>query len=391
MGRRGESKEEDAPCKPGYQNQFDNEPSSEEEESSDEDDVEAPRESSRQSQSKTAPNSQQQQQMRQSQQCGNPQQQQQQQQQQMRQSQQQKGGPPQQQRQSQQRPGGPQQQQQKRGPPPPGGSRGPPPPRGEKNQKFQDVETTGRWGSISKKEMIIVAAVLLAIIGGVVAAIMLLVVVSPDDTPAAPTPPPTAAPSIRAEVAPELQLPVILNAIKSNNHTNTALSPLLPEDLSFYSPDKVADESQPPSVRAMSWILNVDPRDSAPDDPWLVFRYAVVSIYFSFNGEGWIDQSNWLSDENACTWYGIICDRFNNIVTEVDLTSNNLVGTMPAELGLLTDLRSIVLQRNQVTGTIPSELFGNMPVLSILFLNDNNLQGDLAEIEPLRNNGILCK
>jgi hypothetical protein len=64
---------------------------------------------------------------------------------------------------------------------------------------------------------------------------------------------------------------------------------------------------------------------------------------------------------------------------------------MPAELALLTDLRSIVLQRNEITGTIPSEMLGNLPVLSILFLNDNKLQGDLAEIEPLRDNGILCK
>jgi len=63
-----------------------------------------------------------------------------------------------------------------------------------------------------------------------------------------------------------------VQAVQSNSFTNNATSPFMSEDVAFYTADLVTDKTQPPSVRATSWVLNEDPRNPAPSDPWLVLR-----------------------------------------------------------------------------------------------------------------------
>jgi hypothetical protein len=45
-----------------------------------------------------------------------------------------------------------------------------------------------------------------------------------------------------------------------------------------------------------------------------------------------------------------------NSLEELYITNNNLHGTLPTELGLLTELRRIRLHNNQLEGTLPNEL-----------------------------------
>ena len=64
---------------------------------------------------------------------------------------------------------------------------------------------------------------------------------------------------------------------------------------------------------------------------------------------------------------------------------NQLTGTIPAELGSLTNLTSLGLRDNQLTGTIPAEL-GSLTNLTRLTLNDNQLTGTIpAELARLSN------
>lgn len=311
--------------------------------------------------------------------------------------QQSRGPPPQQQEQSrgppQKRTTDPppqQRQSQQKQPPPPGVQK---PEKREKNDKFQDVDKTGQWGQISKREMIIGAGVLVLLLGGIVALIMVFVV-NNDDAPKAPPPPsaspPSMAPSMRPEVDPAVQLPAILEAVESNVYTNASLSLLLSDDVSFYTTDLIEDTAQPPSVRALSWILNEDPRDYPPSSPWLVLRFALASVYYALGGEQWTNQDGWLTDAHACKWHGVYCDRSDTkFIYEIDLTQNNLAGSIPVEVGLLSDIRSLVLTSNQLTGSLPAATLGNMPSLSILFVNNNKLSGDLFELGPLIDNGVL--
>ena len=70
---------------------------------------------------------------------------------------------------------------------------------------------------------------------------------------------------------------------------------------------------------------------------------------------------------------------------ELRLSSNRLTGTIPPELGDLPHLRDLALSANKLTGTIPREL-GRLGNLSSLWLSDNRLTGPIpAELGGLAN------
>ena len=60
----------------------------------------------------------------------------------------------------------------------------------------------------------------------------------------------------------------------------------------------------------------------------------------------------------------------------LDLSDNNLTGSIPPELGGLAGLRVVYLENNSLTGAIPPEL-GNLPNLRLLSLLANNLTGSI--------------
>ena len=60
----------------------------------------------------------------------------------------------------------------------------------------------------------------------------------------------------------------------------------------------------------------------------------------------------------------------------LSLYSNQLTGTIPAELGSLTNLERLYLSYNQLTGTIPPEL-GSLTNLERLYLSYNQLTGTI--------------
>jgi len=58
----------------------------------------------------------------------------------------------------------------------------------------------------------------------------------------------------------------------------------------------------------------------------------------------------------------------------LSLGNNNLNGSIPAELGDLTNLTQLQLPFNQLSGSLPAELC-NLTDLTLLTINNNNLQG----------------
>ena len=71
----------------------------------------------------------------------------------------------------------------------------------------------------------------------------------------------------------------------------------------------------------------------------------------------------------------------------LDLAGNGLTGSIPAELGQLAQLRELYLNANRLTGPIPAEL-GQLAQLQYLRLNHNQLTGllppVLGQLAPLR-------
>jgi hypothetical protein len=55
------------------------------------------------------------------------------------------------------------------------------------------------------------------------------------------------------------------------------------------------------------------------------------------------------------------------------LYNNNLTGTIPTELGLLTNLMNLDLEDNCLTGVVPSEL-GDLPSLDSCLLLPNKVR-----------------
>ncbi len=101
------------------------------------------------------------------------------------------------------------------------------------------------------------------------------------------------------------------------------------------------------------------------------------------------DQSlNWSESISIDSWQGVAIahDR----IVRVDLSSLNLTGTIPSELGNLTGLQSLDLSENELASPIPAQL-GNLNNLESLVLYRNQLTGpiplelgDLGNLHTLR-------
>ncbi len=101
---------------------------------------------------------------------------------------------------------------------------------------------------------------------------------------------------------------------------------------------------------------------------------ALVALYYSTDGDHWLDSSGWLATTTPCSWHGVVCNPGH--VTELHLGSNQLNGTIPASLNALTNLEELWLSSNQLAGDIPPEL-GDLSSLRDLYLNDNVLAGTI--------------
>ena len=111
---------------------------------------------------------------------------------------------------------------------------------------------------------------------------------------------------------------------------------------------------------------------------------ALAALYNSTNGANWSNNTNWLNGD-PCTdnWYGVTCE--NDSVTRLSLSYNQLTGTIPAEIGNLTNLTILSFYNNQLTGTIPTEI-GNLTNLTILSFYNNQLTETIpTEIVNLTN------
>ncbi|CAB9517668.1 LRR receptor-like serine threonine-protein kinase [Seminavis robusta] len=153
--------------------------------------------------------------------------------------------------------------------------------------------------------------------------------------------------------------------------------------------------------------------------------YMLQQVYTAVGGLGWDNSDNWLSEDvSVCGWYGVTCDNIDgqDVVTGLSLANNNLAGLVPSivfylphlkklDLGrnpiwvkfddiqysVLEDLsldetnlaslegiskasnlRTLRLQKNQLSGTIPDELY-TLVNLTVLELSNCGINSQLSE------------
>ncbi len=114
---------------------------------------------------------------------------------------------------------------------------------------------------------------------------------------------------------------------------------------------------------------------------------ALVALYDSTNGENWTHKDNWLTDQPVSTWYGV--KVIDGRVQEIELTSNNLDGPLPNELGKMTALTKFNFAHNKLSGHLPDSLV-NLVHLWFMGLQKNRLSGEIpAWIDQLTSLKLL--
>ena len=210
------------------------------------------------------------------------------------------------------------------------------------------------------------------------------------------------------------------------------------------------DYEDTPQYMALQWLADNDGAALTPEDEFLIQRYALAVLYFSTpshqqdnvtDGGAWSSSTNWLTAKGHCSWFGVLCRRWNGLqvvqesydgngdvfslnltasnlqgnlpsdtllgledlrvldlssnlledtipleigslisLLDVDLSSNGLTGSIPPQVGALTHCRSINLASNYLSSTIPPSI-GGLENLEVLSLYENSLTGDLEGID----------
>ena len=97
-------------------------------------------------------------------------------------------------------------------------------------------------------------------------------------------------------------------------------------------------------------------------------KTALTAFYNATGGASWANNTNWLSDEPLGDWHGVTTSD-DGRVTKLITNNNNLTGSIPAEIGDLSELTTVSLDSNKFTGSIPTEIG------ELTGLNHNRLSG----------------
>ena len=83
---------------------------------------------------------------------------------------------------------------------------------------------------------------------------------------------------------------------------------------------------------------------------------ALTDLYKATNGKNWKKSTNWCTTEPVSSWYGIKCDKQGNIIG-VDLSNNNLSGSLPGSIVALMDsCNYLILGQNNISGAVPQSV-----------------------------------
>jgi Leucine-rich repeat (LRR) protein len=81
--------------------------------------------------------------------------------------------------------------------------------------------------------------------------------------------------------------------------------------------------------------------------------------------KGWSTTNS----NDYCNWNGVKCDSSNNVIS-INLATQSLSGILPSELSTLSQLQSLSLQENKLSGALPS--LANLASLREIYIGTNN-------------------
>lgn len=99
---------------------------------------------------------------------------------------------------------------------------------------------------------------------------------------------------------------------------------------------------------------------------------------------------NWVPKKGSiCNWIGVSCDdslHNHNRVIGLNISNMGLVGTIPPEIGNLSFLVTLDMDKNMFYGVIPPPIF-NLPFLEVMTFKNNSFSGNLP-IHMCKNNSL---
>ncbi|KAK9713581.1 hypothetical protein RND81_06G036900 [Saponaria officinalis] len=117
----------------------------------------------------------------------------------------------------------------------------------------------------------------------------------------------------------------------------------------------------------------------------------LLSFKFSILNDPFHVLATWtVFDDTPCHWHGVSCGPTNEWwtnsgsdsdlgrVTGVSLPGSQLMGTIPANFGLLDRLQTLNLSSNSINGSIPDTLY-SLSTLRVLDVSDNAMSGELSD------------
>eukprot|EP00980_Cylindrotheca_fusiformis_P007640 scaffold1605_cov141-Cylindrotheca_fusiformis.AAC.3 len=227
----------------------------------------------------------------------------------------------------------------------------------------------------------------------------------PSKQPRTPTITPTLAPSLSPTSSP-IRTPTIPPASFNPTKTHTrdpsirpTTSPTVSNHILFdflvqnsFDGGRALGNPSSPQYKAFSWLAKNQNLESYTETRRLQ-RYAMATLYYSTNGDEWLNNKNWLSDGNECGWYSKAgrgpCNAPGSDLINLELDYNNLNGFLPVELGLLSNsLERVVLHggpSEALDGSIPTEV-GYLTNLNLLYMPNNSMTGSFpSEMGRLTN------
>jgi hypothetical protein len=158
--------------------------------------------------------------------------------------------------------------------------------------------------------------------------------------------------------------------------------------LTAISGASVFQDETTPQYQTAYWMAANDPAnlDFALNSFEIVKeRYIVSLLYFSTSGEDWRKDEEFLSETDVCQWGGVYCDSTTLLVDGLDLSRNDLDGTLPAEIASISGLSRMTMQNNLLQGNIPTQ-FGELTMMTELDFSQNLLEGNIpSEIGGMTN------
>ena len=111
----------------------------------------------------------------------------------------------------------------------------------------------------------------------------------------------------------------------------------------------------PANAAFQAWLRGVESRRIGDCDK--SDQETLVILYRATDGPNWTNNDGWLTDKPLSEWYGVTVDESGS-VTRLDLSNNNLSGSVPAAVGDLSELAAVNLGYNALSGPLPQSLTG---------------------------------